>query len=166
MKMTRIGQRRAVRSRSGPARSGVVIALALIGAASLTTEGVAQTPEEEPVRVEEWIGRWSGPFDFEGDGPSGSVSLVLAIDGEEWAVVSELLAEGAPPPGEVLGWVVREDRFSYVQWYDAIELTVRGRLVEGELVGELEAAREGERLGGTTFRLRREALRPTPTDEP
>jgi hypothetical protein len=147
--------------------------LAVVGCVCLASEGWAQTlaapeelSEERPVVLEEWIGQWSGPFAFGGDGPSGSMRLLIARNGEEWRVVSELRAEDAPPGGEVREWVVRGDRVSYLQWYNDVEVTFRGRLVEGELVGDLEAWREGEEMGIATYRLRRDPLSTIPTEDP
>lgn len=173
MRMTGTRERRSWIRGIGAERFGVITALAIIASALNATEGIGQAPPEEPVNVEEravdpgeWVGKWSGPFMFEGDGPFGSMILSIAHNGEEWRVSSELVAEGAPVGGEVREWVVRGDRFSYSQWFDAIDVRVRGGLVEGELVGDIEAWNETERMGVGTFRIQEVALSPVPANDP
>jgi hypothetical protein len=165
-------ERRVIRGKKGLARWGGAVALAVIGAAIVTQEGVAQLPEVDPglledqtLAVEDWIGRWSGPFESEGE-LAGFLVMIVAHNDGEWVVESELLDDGAPPGGEVREWILRGDRFSYRQSYEEVELIVLGQLAEGEIVGEMEAQRDGEKLGVATFNLRRVIVDETPTDDP
>jgi hypothetical protein len=159
--------------RGGALRSWKLqVALALLGVAALTVQGVAQTPAAEveasadpTVVVDEWIGRWSGPFESEGE-LAGFLVITVAHDGEKWVVKCEVLDDGAPPGGPVLAWAVRGDQFSFRQWFEDVELIVAGRLADEEIVGEMEAQREGERLGLATFNLRKVTVNEPPPDSP
>jgi hypothetical protein len=171
-RMARRAKEMVIVRRVGFSRWVVAGALALLGAVSLVAEGAAQVQGEraaaageDSVAVEDWIGRWSGPFESEGE-LAGFLVMIVAHNDGEWVVESELLDDGAPPGGEVREWILRGDRFSYRQSYEEVELIVLGQLAEGEIVGEMEAQRDGEKLGVATFNLRRVIVDETPTDDP
>ncbi len=99
-------------------------------------------------------GTWQGTFVT--DGPSGTMKLVLKMDGDRWKVETMLDAEGAPPPGEVREVVVEEDGFSFAQIFGEYDVLFRGNINGDTIEGTIEAYQGGSMVGSGVFDLKRQ----------
>jgi hypothetical protein len=99
-------------------------------------------------------GTWTGTFVT--DGPSGSMKLILKMDGDRWKVETMLDAEGAPPPGEVREVVVEEESFSFAQIFGEYDVLFRGTFNGDAIEGTIEAYQGGSMVGSGVFDLKRQ----------
>lgn len=104
-----------------------------------------------PPEPGDWVGNWMGAIQVyepeEEDG--GMYSLTISRTGDEWKISTRMAQSGDPSDvSPVLGWSIDGADFAFTQWYDDVELSVAGKLEEGELRGEMVARQDKTMLGG------------------
>jgi len=118
----------------------------------LTAPLAAQTPAPAPA-IADWVGTWKGPFTT--DGPFGTLTLTVELEGEAWKVANTWEGDGVPPSGEVRKWSVAGNSFSFVQTVGEFEVFVKGTLENGVLKGTLEAFQAGSMVGTGSLELKK-----------
>lgn len=121
----------------------------LLLAAPLGAQGQETvTPSPDPG---EWVGTWMGAIQvYEPEAEDGGMySLTISRMSDEWEISTRMAQSGDPANvSPVLGWSMDGADFSFRQLYDDVELSVAGRLEEGELRGEMLARQDTSMLGG------------------
>lgn len=116
---------------------------------------LAQAPTSAPAPpVTAWVGTWSGPF--VSDGPTGTLTLVIAREGETWKVEHTVTSDGAPPGGDVRDWKVEGNVVTFAQTVGDLETQFHGTLEGEEMKGTIEAYQAGTFVGAATFTLRKQ----------
>lgn len=134
-------------------RTGKGLATLLMACLLIAAPLRAQDQETvvDPPESEDWVGTWIGAIQVyepeEEDG--GRYSLTISGTSDEWEIRALMTPSGDPSDvSPVLGWSIDGSDFSFRQWYDDVELSVAGKLEEGELRGEMIARQDATVLGG------------------
>jgi hypothetical protein len=133
---------------SAARRIAAVAVLATLGAGLAW----AQTPAPESTRL---VGNWRGSFVT--DGPSGSMALDIAMEGETWKVDNSMEADGVPPKSDVREWKVEGTSFTWAQTFGDYDVAFRGVLEGDTINGSLEAYQGGSLVGTGTFSLTKQS---------
>jgi hypothetical protein len=100
------------------------------------------------------LGSWSGTYATEG--PSGSMSLMIAKESDAWKITTALDA-AAPSPGEVRDLKVEGTKVSWNQLFGDYDVAFEGALsADGSgIEGTLQAMQGGAPVGGGSFTLKK-----------
>jgi hypothetical protein len=111
----------------------------------------ARAEAQAPAAGAKLAGTWSG--DYTTDGPSGTMTLTIAKEGEGWKVTNSL-GDAAPPSGDVREVVVEGDKITWKQIFGEYDVAFTATVgADGKLAGTLEATQGGSVAGGGSFTL-------------
>jgi hypothetical protein len=100
------------------------------------------------------VGTWKGPF--VSDGPTGTFTLSIAREGQEWKVSNQVETEGMiVPTSDIRDWRVEGTTFTFVQGILEFEVVFRGTLEGREIRGTVEGYQGGTLMGAGSFTLNR-----------
>jgi hypothetical protein len=137
----------------------MLVRLATLAAVAVPSAAWAQTPAAAPATPgsPKLIATWEGPYVTEG--PSGTMTVVVAKDGAAWKVTTTLGGDAPPPAGEQKDIKADGGTLTWTQNFGDYEVHFTAKLAPdgAKLDGTLEAFQGGASVGGGTFNLTKKA---------